>query len=101
MSKQNDAGDANGAVDGDASRRDVVSVTINDVPKDVHRGRQTVADIKKLGSVPLADELGQVIEGKLTPLADAGSVTIKGGEVFVSHPKDSSSSDWNGPQAAR
>jgi hypothetical protein len=73
-------------------RQDVVTVIINGVEKPIHRGRQSVKDIKTLGGVPEADELEQVINGKLTPLADGAAVTIKGGEEFVSHPRDSGSS---------
>ncbi|MGH7626139.1 MAG: hypothetical protein ACREOJ_12585 [Gemmatimonadaceae bacterium] len=98
------ASDENGGSSGD-HRQDVVTITINNninninnnqQPYSIHRGRQTVSAIKTLGGVPQADELAQVIEGNsppLTPLADNGSVTIKGGEVFVSYPKDSGSSD--------
>ena len=69
-----------------------MTIIINGVEKPVHRGRQTVKDLKILGGVPEADELEQVIKGKLTPLADDGAVTIKGDEEFVSHPRDSGSS---------
>jgi len=70
----------------------LVTITINSKPKEIHRGHQTVAAIKALGGVPAADELEQVIQGKLTPLSDDGAVTLKGGEVFISHPRDSGSS---------
>lgn len=70
----------------------IVNITINNKVKEIHRGRQTVAEIKNVGGVPPADELEQVIGGKLTPLPDDGAVTIKGGEVFISHPRDSGSS---------
>jgi hypothetical protein len=69
-----------------------VTITINGTEKSIHRGRQKVAEIKALGGVPLADDLEQVIDGKLVPLSDDGAVTIKGGEVFLSHPKDSGAS---------
>src|SRR5437762_10149354 len=86
--------DTRTAVPGAASEHaeNVVTITINDVPKTIHRGNQKVEDLKKLGGVPLADELEQLINGKLTPLTDDGRVTVKGEEVFVSHPKDSGSS---------
>lgn len=71
---------------------EAVSISVNGVTKQIHRGSQTVAEIKTLGGVALADDLEQVIDGKLTPLTDEGRVTIKGGEMFVSHPKDSGSS---------
>jgi hypothetical protein len=69
-----------------------VTVTINGVERSIHRGHQTVAAIKTVGGVPLADDLDQLIDGKLTPLPDDGAVTIKGCEVFVSHVKDGGSS---------
>lgn len=70
----------------------LVQITINGKKYEIHRGRQTVTEIKKVGNVPLTDELEQDINHKLTPLADDGAVTIKGGEVFVSHIKDGKSS---------
>lgn len=89
------AAHGNGGESGD-HRQDVVEITINNKPYQIHRGRQTVVAIKALGGVPQADELAQVIEGNtppLTPLKDDGSVPIKGGEIFVSYPKDSGSSN--------
>jgi hypothetical protein len=69
----------------------IVTITINNQPKPIHRGRQTVAEIKNAGGVPLAEELEHLIDNKLTPLPDDGAVTIKGGEVFVSHVRDGGS----------
>ena len=62
-----------------------VEITINNVPKSIHRGRTSVVEIKNLGGIPLADELEQLVDGKLEPLPDGGSVTLKGHEVFLSH----------------
>ena len=73
--------------------RDVVTIIVNSVEKEIQRGRQPVSEIKRIGEVPQADQLEQVIDGKLVPLADDAAVTIKGGEEFVSHPRDSGSSD--------
>ena len=69
-----------------------VVIKVNNVDRTIHRGRQTVLEIKTVGKVPLADDLEQVVDGKLVLLPDDDGVTIKGGEVFVSHPKDSGSS---------
>jgi hypothetical protein len=69
-----------------------VTINVNSSSYPIHRGRQTVTEIKTAGHVPLADDLEQIIDGKLTPLPDNGEVTIKGGERFVSHPKDAGSS---------
>lgn len=69
-----------------------VPITIDGKEKFIHRGRQTVANIKELGGVAAAMELEEIVDGKLTPLADDGSVTMKGGETFVSHVRDSKSS---------
>lgn len=73
--------------------RDVVTIIVNAVEREIHRGRQPVSEIKRIGEVPQADQLEQVIDGKLVPLADDAAVTIKGGEEFVSHPRDSGSSE--------
>lgn len=79
--------------DGSEHRADVVSITVNGRPVEIHRGHQPVSEIKRVGGVPAADELAQVMEGQpLKPLADGGAVVIKGGEQFVSYPRDSSSS---------
>jgi len=69
-----------------------VTITIGNTTYTIHRGSQTVVAIKTLGHVPLADDLEQIVNGQLTPLADDARVTIKGGEKFVSHPKDSGAS---------
>jgi len=69
-----------------------VTITIDGKEKSIHRGRQTIAKIKEVGGVAAAMELEQIIDGKLNPLPDDGSVTIKGGETFVSHVRDSKSS---------
>ncbi len=64
-----------------------VTIAINDKPYEVHRGRQTVVYLKELGGVPQNYELDEVKDGRLVPLDDDGSVTIKGGEIFKSNLK--------------
>lgn len=86
------AGAANARPKPDPQPGPDVQITINGATKIIHRGRRTVVEIKKLGDVPLADELEQLIDGKLQPLADDGAVTIKGGEVFMSHARSGGSS---------
>lgn len=68
-----------------------VTITVNNIHVNIHRGHRTVAEIKAAAKVPLADDLEQIINGKLTPLPDDGAVTLKGEEQFISHPKDGSS----------
>jgi hypothetical protein len=62
-----------------------VTVTINGQDFSIHRGRRSVAEIKSTGNVPAAEELEQIVDGVFSPLGDSDSITIKGGEVFVSH----------------
>jgi hypothetical protein len=69
--------------------------------KSIHRGHQAVSAIKTLGGIPLADVLEQKVKGRLEPLDDNGSVVIKGGEEFLSHPRDSGSSHGSGGDAVR
>ncbi len=84
-------GEASTAV-ADATNRDVVTITVNNTVVRIHRGRRSVAEIKAAGHVPLADDLEQIVNCQLIPLQDDGHVVIKGDEVFVSHPKSTSSS---------
>jgi hypothetical protein len=69
-----------------------VSITINGTTVLIHRGHRPVAEIKAAGGVNPAHELEQVENGQLRPLPDDGAITLKGDEVFISHPRDSASS---------
>jgi hypothetical protein len=71
---------------------ELVTITVDTKPYKIRHGQHTVVAIKQLAGVPLAYELEQLIAGKLTPLPDGATVTIKGGEVFLSHPKDGGAS---------
>lgn len=78
----------------DDHRQDEVSITVNNASYGIHRGRRTVEAIKRVAGVPLADELARVSPSDppaLEPLADDGSVTLKGGEAFISYPRQSGS----------
>ena len=70
----------------------MVTITVDGKKVSIHRGNTPVSEIKNVGNVPLTYDLDALIEGKLVPLADGDSVTIKGEEIFVSHVKDSASS---------
>ena len=48
----------------------LVDITVNGQTCEIHRGRQTVADIKSVAGVPLAYELEEVIDGKRTKMQD-------------------------------
>jgi hypothetical protein len=69
-----------------------VTIKINNEDVRIHRGRQSVTQLKAAGHVDPAEELEQIINGIFTPLADDGSVVIKGGEIFVSHVRASAGS---------
>lgn len=71
--------------------KDEVTITVDNKSIQIHRGRTTVLDIKLAAHIHPADTLEQIVDGKLVPLPDDGAVTIKGHEVFVSHPKDNGS----------
>ena len=62
----------------------LVKIHVNDVEREVSRGKHTVAEIKTVGKVPLTDLLDELIDGKLIPLVDDASVLIKGDEQFFS-----------------
>jgi hypothetical protein len=76
----------------DTEHGPIVIIEVDNKSVHIHRGHRTVEEIKEAGNVPLAYDLNQVVDGKLIPLPDNGSMTIKGGEKFISHPKDSQSS---------
>ncbi len=76
----------------DAAHHAIVTITVDNKPVQIHRGSQSVAEIKSLGHVPVAFDLDEVVDGKLVPLPDDGYVVIKGEEVFLSHPKSGHSS---------
>jgi len=70
----------------------IVAIFINGPEFKILRGKYTVNEIKQVGQVPLAYELEEKIDGKLTPLKDDAFVHIKGGEEFFGHQRDGSSS---------
>ncbi|HEY0020805.1 MAG TPA: hypothetical protein VGC13_31180 [Longimicrobium sp.] len=80
----------------DEHRQDEVEIVINNTPRMIHRGHQAEQEIKRVGSVALADELVQIVDGQLVVLADSAAVVIKGGERFLSQPRDSASSHDDG-----
>lgn len=69
-----------------------VTITIDNKFYTVHRGNISVAELKTIANIAAAYELEQIIDGTLTPLRDDGHVVLKGGEVFVSHPRAGASS---------
>jgi hypothetical protein len=69
-----------------------VTIHVNNMEVFLNAGKYAVATIKKLAAVPLADDLDQLVDCELKPLADDGHVHIHGCEVFISHVKDGGSS---------
>lgn len=69
-----------------------VTVTVDTLPKTVHRGSWVVSDFKKEVGVDPNRALDEVIAGEFKPLQDDQRITIKGGEVFVSHTRQGGSS---------
>ena len=69
-----------------------VSISINNVEHTIAPGHTTVKELKKLGSVTAGDELVQVVDCEVVALEDGGTVCIRGGEVFVSHPRQGGAS---------
>ena len=69
-----------------------VAVTVDTQSKTVHRGSWVVAEFKKQVGVDASRALDEVIAGEFKPLDDNQRITIKGGEVFVSHARQGGSS---------
>lgn len=73
--------------------KEIVTIQMDDVSHPIHRGHETVADIKTACKVPASDVIEMIGEdGKLQLLDDNGSLTIKGGEKFISHKRGGGSS---------
>jgi hypothetical protein len=64
-----------------------VNITIDGVEKSIHRGNRQVSEIRSLGQIPDEFEIDQLKDSQYVPLADDGSVVIKGEEVFVRMPR--------------
>jgi hypothetical protein len=69
-----------------------VTVTVDTIQKTVHRGSWIVADFKKEVGVDASRAPDEVVGGEFKPLDDNARITIKGGEVFVSHARQGGSS---------
>lgn len=69
-----------------------VEVTVDRKKHKVAAGTRTVSTFKTEVGVDAAKELEEIVDGKLVPLADDAKITIKGGEVFVSHVRRGGSS---------
>jgi hypothetical protein len=70
-----------------------VTVPFNNHEVYLHKGVYTVEALKRLASIPLTDDLDQLVGSKIVPLSDDGKdVHITGCEIFIYHPKDGGSS---------
>jgi hypothetical protein len=69
-----------------------VTIHVNNKAVYLHRGHYDVATVKRLSSVPLADDLDELVHNKLKPIPDDATLHIEGCEVFISHVKDGGSS---------
>ena len=72
---------------------DLVTIEMNGTAFSIHRGHQTVTQIKDACKVDpnyVIERIGD--DGQLTLLPDDGGVTIKGKERFISHVRGGGSS---------
>lgn len=63
--------------------KNMVTIYVNEKEVSIHRGRQSVADIKIAGEVPSTDIL-YLMPNYEVALSDTDSITIKGNERFKS-----------------
>jgi hypothetical protein len=66
-------------------RGQLVTITLDSVPRTIEEGVYKVAELKTKFSIPAEYELDVVVNGEFKPLNNERSIHIKGGEVFVSH----------------
>ena len=72
---------------------DLVKIDMNGTAFPIHRGHQTVTQIKTACHVDPNFVIELIGEGgQLTLLPDDGAVTVKGGERFISHVRGGGSS---------
>jgi len=69
-----------------------VSITVDTIPHEVHRGNHVISELKTEVGVDAAKALDEVIDGQFKPLDDNSRIEIRGGEVFVSHARQGGSS---------
>jgi hypothetical protein len=69
-----------------------VVVIVDSHKKKVVAGSWIVAEFKKAVGVDESRALDQVVGGEFKPLEDNARISIKGGETFVSHVRQGSSS---------
>ena len=65
-----------------------VNVHVNNQRIFLQPGPYDVPTFKKVAGVPQADDLEELVNCKLKPIADGATIHIKGCEVFISHVKD-------------
>lgn len=65
--------------------RDEVEIFMNEPRFQIHRGKQSVANIKQVCHVEETWVIELLHDGKLELLPNDGHVVIKGGEHFISH----------------
>ncbi len=87
MANETESQDTNHAGNNDPQHGPEVTIKIDNTSYQIHRGHQTVAYLKEIAGVSQSFELDEVEDGRLVPLADDGSLTIKGGEEFKSNLK--------------
>ena len=71
--------------DGDHKKGKLVTVTVDTKPHTVRKGRYLVGDFKRLVGVDPTYQLDEVVNGQFVELKDTEKMSIKGGEIFVSH----------------
>lgn len=80
-----------GGQSGEHPEQGQVSITINGTELKTRPGQHRGADLKRLGNVPPEYELEQVVDGRFLPVGDEDKIHLRGGEIFVGHPRNCSS----------
>lgn len=73
-------------------RCDTVEIHVNNDKVTLQPGRYDVATFKKVAGIPQADELEELVNCKLKPVAEDATIHIQGCEVFISHVRDGGAS---------
>ena len=76
----------------EGDRCHTVEIHVNNNKVTLQPGRYDVPTFKKVASVPQADDLEELVNCKLKPVADNATIPIEGCEVFISHVREGGAS---------
>ena len=69
-----------------------VSIVVDNKSVYLHHGHYELDVVRQLAKVPASDDLDQLVGTELVAVSNDKPIEIRGGEIFISHPKSGASS---------